>query len=81
MRSLHEFVAALKSEHRGIRREAEEDPADRLVMRLAPLGLLGGGVHVAEAALERAVVENRRRAGAGGFYAGGPLGAEGGNSN
>src|ERR1700686_1280648 len=52
----------LKSEHRRIRREAEEDAADRLVMRLLPLGLLRGGMHVAEAALEWAVVEDRRRA-------------------
>jgi hypothetical protein len=33
-------------------------------MRLAALRLLRGGVHVAEAALERAIVEDRRRAGA-----------------
>src|ERR1700722_1131467 len=38
--------------------------ADRLVMRLPPLGLLRGGMHVAEAALERAFVEDGRRAGA-----------------
>src|ERR1700674_2153576 len=55
---------ALKSEHCRVRRQAEEDAADRLVMRLPPLGLLRGGVHVAEAALERAVVGDRRRAGA-----------------
>jgi hypothetical protein len=64
MRSSHDFVLALKSEHRRIRREAKEDAADRLVMRLPPLGLLRGGVHVAEAALERAVVEDRRSTGA-----------------
>src|SRR5580704_13780422 len=34
------------------------------VMRLPPLGLLRGGMHVAEAALERAFVEDGRRAGA-----------------
>src|SRR5271166_2571061 len=64
MRSLHDFVLALKSEHRRIRCKAEENAADRLVMRLPPLGLLRGRMHVAEAALERAVVEDRRRAGA-----------------
>src|SRR6266567_3896633 len=63
-RSLHDFVCALKREHRLVRREAEEYAADRLVMRLPPLGLLRGGMHVAEAALERAVVEDRCRAGA-----------------
>src|SRR6516165_6937746 len=64
MRSSQEFPNRLESEHRRIRREAEEDTADRLVMRLSPLGLLRGGMHVAEAALERAVVEDRRRTGA-----------------
>src|SRR6516165_7744692 len=64
MRSSQEFPNRLESEHRRIRREAEEDTADRLVMRLSPLGLLRGGMHVAEAALEWAVVEDRRRAGA-----------------
>src|SRR5260370_19535969 len=59
-RGLYDFVASLKSEHRGIGRKAEEDTADRLVMRLPPLGLLRGGMHVAEAALERTVVEDRR---------------------
>src|ERR1700693_5896359 len=58
------FMADLKGEHRRVRCEAEEDAADCLVMRLPPLGLLRGGMHVAEAALERAVVEDRRRAGA-----------------
>ena len=33
-------------------------------MRLPPLGLLRGGMHVAEAVLERAVVEDGPRAGA-----------------
>jgi hypothetical protein len=33
------IVAVLKGEHRSIRREAEEDATDRLVMRLPPLGL------------------------------------------
>ena len=42
---------------------AEEDAADRLVMRLPRLGLLRGGMHVAEAALKRAVVEDRRSTG------------------
>src|SRR6516165_6750149 len=64
MRSSQEFPNRLKSEHRRIRREAEEDSADRLVMRLPRLGLLRGGMHVAKAALERAVVEDRRRTGA-----------------
>jgi hypothetical protein len=63
MRSLHDFVS-LRGEHRRIGREVAEDAADRLVMRLPPLGLLRGGVHVAEAALERAVVEDRRSTGA-----------------
>ena len=63
MRSSQEFVLALKSEHRRIRRQAEEDAADRLVMRLPRLGLLRGGMHVAEAALKRAVVEDRRSTG------------------
>jgi len=53
-----------KSEHRRVEREAEEDSADRLVMGLPRLGLLRGGMHVAKAALERAVVEDRRRTGA-----------------
>jgi hypothetical protein len=49
-----------KQTHR-MRREAEEDVADRFIMRLPPLGLLQGGMRVAEAALARAVVEDRRR--------------------
>ena len=53
-----------KSEHRRVEREAEEDSADRLVMGLPRLGLLRGGMHVAKAALEWAVVEDRRRTGA-----------------
>src|SRR5271166_6027763 len=61
MRSLHDFVLALKSEHRRIRCKAEEDTADRLVMCLPPLCLLRGGMHVAKAALERVVVKDRRR--------------------
>src|SRR5271155_4427936 len=61
-RSSQAFVTALESEHRAIGRKAEEHRADRLEMRLPPLGLLRGGMHVAEAALERAVVEDRRRA-------------------
>src|SRR5271169_3827679 len=64
MRSSQEFLNRLESEHRRIRRKAKEDASDRLVMRLPPLGLLRGGMHVAEAALERAVVEDRRGAGA-----------------
>src|SRR5271165_2114918 len=64
MRSSQEFLNRLESEHRRIRRKAKEDASDRLVMRLPPLGLLRGGMHVAEAALERAVVEDRRSTGA-----------------
>jgi hypothetical protein len=63
MRSLHDFMGALKSEHRRIRCEAEKDSADRLEMGLPALGLLRGVMHVAEAALEWAAVEDRRRAG------------------
>jgi len=52
VRSLHDF-GRLKSEHCRVRRKTEEHPADRLIMRLAALRLLRGGMHVAKAALER----------------------------
>jgi hypothetical protein len=45
-------------------RGSEENAADRLVVRLPPLGLLGSCLHVPEAALKRAVVEDRGRASA-----------------
>ena len=40
----------LEREHHRIRCEAEEDAADRLVMRLSPPSLLRGGMHVAKEA-------------------------------
>src|SRR5215472_5876440 len=48
----------------GIRCKAKEYSADCLVMRLPTLGLLRGSMHIAEAALERAVIEDRCRTGA-----------------
>src|ERR1700730_14409681 len=50
-------------EHPPLRRQAEEDLADGLEMDWATLALLGTGVDVAQAALERGFVEARMRAG------------------
>src|SRR6266403_4501804 len=51
------------SEHSTLRRQSEKDLADRLEMDRSALALLGPGVDVAQAALERVLVEDRIRAG------------------
>src|SRR5882724_7147411 len=51
------------SEHSALRRQSEKDLADRLEMDRAALALLGAGVDVTQAALERVFVEDRGRAG------------------
>src|SRR5689334_17067027 len=48
-------------EHSAFGLKAEQNLADRLEMRLAALKLLDHGVDIAEAALERVALENRRR--------------------
>src|SRR5579859_3426267 len=50
-------------EKRGLRLQPEQILADELVMRFATLELLRDGVDVAEASLERAILEDRVRAG------------------
>src|ERR1700736_4168306 len=56
-------AALLLPEHAALRRQAEEDLADGFEMDGPALALLGPGVDVAQAALERVVVEGRGRAG------------------
>src|SRR5271166_3750530 len=53
----------VSAEHAALRRQAEEHLADGLEMDRAALALLGAGVDVAQAALERVLVEDRCRAG------------------
>ena len=50
-------------EERGIGLEAEQEPANRLVVRLAALELLGDRVHVPEPALEGAPLGGLSRLG------------------
>src|SRR5690348_10946875 len=57
-------IPASESEHHRIRLEAEQDAADRFVMRLPPLRLLQYRMHIPEPAFKRTIVEDRRRPGA-----------------
>src|SRR6266446_8251979 len=56
-------LSASLAKHPALRRQAEEDLADGLEMDRAALALLGAGMDVAQAALERVFVKDRIRAG------------------